>query len=406
MWESSRIERRSLLKALGLAGGAVWVGGLLQACGISVPQPSPTTAPTVAAAAPTQTQPTSAAATADGAMPPAPADWQQQWDSLMANAKNEGQVAVLSQSGETYRQYFDAFGTKFGISVNLLPGAGMSDQVPRVAAERQAGQFLWDVVAQSPSTLFQGFKPMNALDPLAAQLILPKVLDDTQWLGGFAAGWADTGKTLDYDFVSYLSWEVRVNRDVLPESQLTQLSQIWTDDWKGKIAIQDPRINSAGSGVTEVWLTLLGEDKLRAFYQTQQPTVTQDRRQLAQWIIEGAYPIGIGVAPDELVQLANQGASVDQVKPLVDTNPAASQLSTASGALGIFNQPAHPNAAKLLINWMLSQEGQSLYSQTIGLNVRRLDAPVADPSSYIDPQKWDVPSLMRSTPNFGNNILD
>jgi ABC-type Fe3+ transport system substrate-binding protein len=44
-----------------------------------------------------------------------------------------------------------------------------------------------------------------------------------------------------------------------------------------------------------------------------------------------------------------------------------------SKTVAIFNRPAHPNAAKVLMNWILSREGQQLYAQYLDENSRRLD---------------------------------
>ena len=42
------------------------------------------------------------------------------------------------------------------------------------------------------------------------------------------------------------------------------------------------------------------------------------------------------------------------------------------GPVAIKNSP-HPNAAKVLINWLLSKEGQEIYSLAHGQATRRLD---------------------------------
>lgn len=41
----------------------------------------------------------------------------------------------------------------------------------------------------------------------------------------------------------------------------------------------------------------------------------------------------------------------------------------------LFNRAPHPNAAKVYINWLLSQEGQTLYARASGFVSARLDVP-------------------------------
>ena len=43
------------------------------------------------------------------------------------------------------------------------------------------------------------------------------------------------------------------------------------------------------------------------------------------------------------------------------------------GSLAILKNPPHPNAAKIFVNWLLSKEGQELYSRTSLHGARRLD---------------------------------
>jgi iron(III) transport system substrate-binding protein len=318
-----------------------------------------------------------------------PSSWQAEWDRVLAAAKQEGRVAVLGPPGEAYRQVWDAFQKKYGIAVDLVAGRP-ADLAARVDLERQAGQFLWDVAAFAPGTMFTAFKPKGWLDPLRPALILPEVLDDSKWLGGFAAGFMDTEKTHVYAFLGRADWNVLVNRNLVPESELSRVDQLWDPKWAEKIAINDPLAPGAGQQIMSVWLVLKGEDKLRSFMRDQRPVATRDDRQLGEWVLRGRYPIGIGFVPSVLEIFEQQGLSTEHVKPLRDDDPANFRLSYGQGAVGIFNRTPHPNAAKVFINWLLSQEGQTVFAERTGNNVRRTDAPIVDPEQAIDPAKQYV----------------
>ncbi|HLY64709.1 MAG TPA: extracellular solute-binding protein, partial [Chloroflexota bacterium] len=327
---------------------------------------------------------------------PAPAeastasDWQAEWEQRVAAAKQEGKISLLIQPGASIRQALDNFQTQYGIALDVRTGNGSPDLVPAVATERQAGKFLWDAAILNSQVLFTGFKPLGAFEPLRPSLIQPGVLDDSKWLGGFAAGWADHDKLLVYAFVHNQTPTAHVNRDIIPEAQLNTLDQLWDPKWKGKIAIGDPRTPSSGAGSLATILGVKGEDKLRALLRDQQLVLTQDRRQLFDWVLRGQYPIGIGISPDSFTDYLAQGVDVSKILPIVSDDPASFKLSHGSGAMAFFNHAPHPNAAVVFANWLLSQEGQQLYSQATGYNVRRLDVPVANPSSAIDPKRQYV----------------
>ncbi|HLY66693.1 MAG TPA: extracellular solute-binding protein [Chloroflexota bacterium] len=380
---------------------------LLTACGSQAASPSsaPASAPAAASAA---TKPSAAASApaasvaskpgaaasvaasakpAASTAPSAPADWQAQWDKTVAAAKQEGKVSVIIPPGDVYRGISDAFQKKYGISVELQVVTGQAELVPKLTAERTAGQYNWDVVMHSPVLLYGGLKPMQALDPIGPALILPEVLDDSKWLHGFNAGWEDSGKSLAYAFSSQVLWSAYVNRASTPESQLNKIDQLKDPQWKGKIALQDPRVPSAGTLMIAAWLQAKGEDSARAFLQNQQLAITQDRRQLVEWVLRGQDAVGMGIAPEGIAALSSQGADVSTIKPIIDDDPAASAVSNGTGALGLVNKAPHPNAAKVFMNWLLTQEGQVAYTKATLYNSRRLDVPVVDQAGAVDPNK-------------------
>lgn len=205
--------------------------------------------------------------------------------------------------------------------------------------------------------------------------------------GGFDGGWADDGKSLADTYVYQVGWSANVNRSFTPESKLNKLDQIWDPQWKGKIAWLDPRIPSARAEVAGVLLLSTREDKLRALMRDQTPALTQDRRQVAEWLIRGNYPIAIRVDPAVLGTFANQGIDLKQIQPPEPQDPGSATLSPATGAIGLVNRAPHSNAAKLFINWLLSKEGQTAHTRYVGLNSRRSDVPIADQTAVVDTKR-------------------
>jgi ABC-type Fe3+ transport system substrate-binding protein len=47
--------------------------------------------------------------------------------------------------------------------------------------------------------------------------------------------------------------------------------------------------------------------------------------------------------------------------------------ATGSGNLAILKKVAHPNASKVFVNWLLSKEGQTVFTKAMGQPTRRFD---------------------------------
>ena len=67
------------------------------------------------------------------------------WESTLAAAKKEGKVSVITDVTASMRDALTLdFEKKYGIPVELFGTSGR-EVAPRVAAERKAGQFHWDI---------------------------------------------------------------------------------------------------------------------------------------------------------------------------------------------------------------------------------------------------------------------
>ncbi len=144
--------------------------------------------------------------------------------------------------------------------------------------------------------------------------------------------------------------------------------------WKGKILVDDPR--KAGPGqATFTFFFLhpgLGPDFIRALGK-QQLTLSRDYAQEVDAIGQGRYPVLLGTPDFIAIARAKQGVPI----AIVDARQLkeGTDVSPASGNLALFNRAAHPNAAKVYINWLLSKEGQTIYARVNGYISARLDVP-------------------------------
>ncbi|HLG74138.1 MAG TPA: extracellular solute-binding protein [Chloroflexota bacterium] len=362
------------------------VVSLLAACGGSATPASPSSPAAASPAAPAK--PSAAASQAAQAKPSGAAQASAapgNWDEIVAAAKKEGQVTVATTASAP-KGIFDGFKSKYGIEVNVI-GQTAGTLIPKIKTERSAGQYLEDVSINSTNTTISAFKPIDGLDPLPPALILPDVTDDKSWIGGFAEGWADTGKNLDYSTQRLAEPIIHVNRNVIPESQLSHIGQLWDPAFKGKIVMGDTRVPTTATPMLAAWIQVFGEDKVRTFLQTQQPVISNQPRQIAEWLVRGQYPIAFGVGVTDMTLFASQGLDMSYVKPLAPDDPGGVVADDGTGSVALFNRAPHPNAAKVLINWFMGPEGQTAASKLTGYNSRRSDVKPADPSTVIDPNK-------------------
>ncbi|HZS02991.1 MAG TPA: extracellular solute-binding protein [Chloroflexota bacterium] len=351
--------------------GAGWPGTralvVLLLCGLAActPQASPG-APASAPAAPS----TAAAAPAVSA----PANW----DVMVAAARQEGKLVISAPTGQLWREALQTFEQDYpGISLEMT-GGNSRDFWPRLFQERDAGQYLWDLRVGGPDPEVFDARDRGALDPVRPLLVLPEVTDESKWFGGFDGMYADKEKQYLPAFVASASFNVYVNRNAVPESELATEEQLIDPRWRGKIVLQDPR-GGAGLGTTTTQLAAFGEDYVRQLFTRQDVVITGDNRQQAEWVVRNRYPIGIGLRMDQVRTFELQGLPVN-----VQGLGTPRKLSLGSGGIQLISQRPHPHAAQVFINWLLTQRVQERIARTVEVNSRRLDVPPGDPAEVLD----------------------
>ena len=377
-WEAG--SRPAWRRASGLAVVALLVAACSSTPGSQAPLSSPAGGATGGPA-------TSSGAGASGS-PSSQADW----DQIVAAANQEAKVVVWGPPGDSFRAALEAGfeADNPGIDVEFN-AAGGDATAARILGERDAGQHLADLIVGGGTDGFLTYLPKNALEPLRPNL-RPEITDDSKWAGGFDAGWIDKGQAYDYAFVGTNPPPGYINRSAVPAGEFTSADDLLNPKWKGKIAMIDPRNPSAGSRTLASLMLAKGEPFLREFLTVQQPVLTDDYRQLGEWLVRGRYPIVLALIPSTLRDFKNQGLSLDQIDPLVDAQ--FSGYTSALGNLYLLSGAPHPNATKVYVNWLLSADGQAVFSKNTLYNSRRTDVEVADPAqaadptrTYINPQK-------------------
>jgi iron(III) transport system substrate-binding protein len=300
-------------------------------------------------------------------------EWKTKWDKTLTDDKKEGKVAVAGPPGTSYREVMRGFEKKYP-DINLEYQAFTpANFTTRFSKERQAGQYLWDLYVTGPTGFDIAAKKSGELDPIRPYFILPEVRDERAWLGGFEKAFLDSEKQYVFAFQAQITPQVHVNREFVSDKELNSIKGLLDPKWKGKIAINDPRVDGAGNGRIALWTGQLGEEFVRALLK-QDLGLTRDDRQLADWLARGKYPIAIGVGDTEIYELQKLGIG-SKVEPLGGKLAEAWRLSTGWGAVRWVNKAPHTNAATVFVNWLLSKEGQTAWATISGRPSRRTDVP-------------------------------
>ncbi len=273
-----------------------------------------------------------------------------EWESTLAAAKKEGKVSVISDVTATMRDALTLdFEKKYGISVDLFGTSGR-EVAPRVAAERKAGQFLWDIYIHGSTTALEAMIPMGAFDPLEPALILPDVKDPKTWRGG-AIEFLDPGKMV-LVMTPFHRGTIFYNTKLVNAKEFKSYKDLLDPKWRGKMVVDDPR--RAGPGVATFTFFTRAKQGV--------PIAIVDARQLKE----------------------------------------GTDLSPTNGTLALFNRAPNPNAAKIYINWLLSKEGQTIFARANGYVSARLDVP----TDHTEPWRVPLPGAIKTYTKAAMQVKD
>jgi len=304
--------------------------------------------------------PSKAVAQAAKLAPPA------EWEKLVDAAKKEGKVTIsIPASAEMRKQLGENFKMRFGIEVEVFTSRG-SAGVRRMADEFKAGVHYFDLHIGGSSSVVSGMLDEGILDPIQAWMVLPEVKDPKQWWGGHL--WVDNAKRYIYMFQAYLTESIWYNSDLAKPAELRSYDDFLKPKWKGKIGLLDPRTPGAGDSNWSFMWDVKGEEYLKKFVQ-QDLLLGRDQRVLAENLAKGRVAIMTGLTYYSYLPFIKAGLPIKALPVLKE----GTYGTGGSGNLAIIKSPAHPNATKVFVNWLLGREGQDIVSRALGQATRRLD---------------------------------
>ena len=311
------------------------------------------------------------------------ADWQAKWTRVVAAAEKEGVLSLAGPRPASTRSVIEKFQKaypKIKLKYTAIHGAFWQ----RLASERAAGVYAWDVFVGGAAVPTYSAAAKGRFVPIRSAAILPEVLDDSKWINGFSGAFGDNARKHVFSFTADRLDLISVNRSKVPESALNSTKQLLDPKWKGKIVMMDPRQQGVGALVLGSIQKDLGDEGARKFLTEQRPVFTKDRRQAPEWVIRGRYPIGVGVVIFHYRSFLKRGLGKD-VGYLKSIHPV---IVSSSAVLTLIDKPPHPNASKVFLNWLLSRKTQAAWAKTTGTNSLRMDVPSGNPKTIVSKDQF------------------
>jgi iron(III) transport system substrate-binding protein len=288
------------------------------------------------------------------------------WERIVEAGRKEGKVvASIPPSAELRKLMELSFTRRYGIGVEFIP-ARSSTVIQRIVNEAKAGVRYFDLHIGGTESVITGMLPENILEPVEPYFVLPEVKDPKQWWGGHL--WADNAKRFLYVFVAYQTVSLWSNPNEYQPTEFASFDDLLAPKLRGRIGISDPRTPGSGSSMWSHMLHVKGEEYLRRLV-AQNLFVTRDLRLLAENLAKGKIAVTSGIGYSEFLPFIKVNLPV---APLPMPKEGL-YVSGGYGHLTIIRNPPHPNAAKVFVNWLLSRDGQEVFSRAMGVGSRRFD---------------------------------
>ncbi len=302
--------------------------------------------------------------------------WQEAWNAATTGARRESELFLYGLEPQTI-DIGKKFGQEYGISVDTYI-ARAPELTEKMSREYSAHIFNVDVILIGWTTILQVMKPKDLVNPLDSTIILPEAVDPGKWVGG-KFPWVDP-EHYAVNFGGTINTAIWRNAELVKENEIKEYRDILKPQWKGKIVFNDPTIIGGGSVWFRLYYPVLGEDYMKALIK-QEPVVIRDKRLFAEWLSHGKYVIGLCGDTQSLLALKEAGAPIEPVE-----TREGQYVSTGAGSLTVASRPPHPDAARLFINWILTKEGQTMWSKSLLFPSFRVDVPSDHLNPFVVPK--------------------
>jgi iron(III) transport system substrate-binding protein len=288
-------------------------------------------------------------------------------DRLIEGAKKEGELTFYSGMivNQALRPVAAAFQAKYPYLKMSFWRADSEEIETKLAAEMRANNPVGDVIEAT------GIGELAVRAGLAQPIMSPE-------LAGIPERFRDPDRLWVPTRMSYFA--LAYNTRLVPTgTQPKTYDDLLDEKWKGKMAW--PLLTAIGAPlfVTNVRLAW-GDDKAMAYLRRLR---TQNivnfgagnPRTLVDRVVAGEYPVALQIFAHHPLISAGKGAPV--------TTQLLAPVASSAGTLVIPKNSRHPNAAALLMDFLLSKEGQQILVAAEYLPVRSDVDPLAQVAPIV-----------------------
>jgi ABC-type Fe3+ transport system substrate-binding protein len=277
---------------------------------------------------------------------------------LYEAAKEEGTVAYYQSANDDELQaIIDAWSTAYP-DVEFEPVSASSGTIlERALLEAESGNVQGDVYGGSAADQDQ----LAQIEALADYQAVNEedVLEQYRMDGPYVA----TG---------YLSYHPAFNVDQITEEELpTDWEGYCEPEWKGQFAIDQ----EGGEWATGI-LTAMGEEEGTALLEclaANEPRLVRGSTNRTELLASGDFPVMLDGYGHRLWEFEQEGA------PIKTQATSPDPLTVVLDMASVFEDAPHPNAARLLLEFFLTEEGQQVFlDQNKGGTLASTEAPYAE----------------------------
>jgi iron(III) transport system substrate-binding protein len=288
-------------------------------------------------------------------------------EELIEAAQEEGTVVFLTSLPQIVAERAaEAFEEEYDIGVEFLE-ISSNDLMQRYQTEASAGNISADLITVAGGDAFLTDAVEQEWIAPIQDLELP-VLESGDFPDEFIAGDAAT--------INILPWLIAYNADDLEEGDVAQtFEELGDPKFKGELNITDPSISDAHVQVWKVIRDTYGDEALEAVADNE-PRYYDSSGPVFQALAAGEGSVTGPQVASAAKAVQDASAPIELVRPPVTTGVEQRLMITDPDVA------AHPNAAKLFANWLMSEPGNVL---TAGEDVVSIYDESGLPEGYESP---------------------
>lgn len=329
-----------------------------------------------------------AVSTEQPAINPEPPGFQEEqrkisWEGVLGQARKEGRVVIYgSPKPQTYTAIEKAFKNAYGITLEAVAGRA-AEIVQKIRTEQYAGLYLADIRFGGAESALFNLKPYDLLADMDPLIDLPEVRAPKVWFrGSLENQYIDKERTA-LSFVAALDIPLAINTNLIKPEAVKSLEDLLDPRWKGKMIVNDPTTSGKGQqSFSMIGWRIRNWDFWRAIAR-QEPVVVRDIRLATDWLARGRYALLISPSTSGAQEFIEAGAPIKMLR-----FDGEGYVSASGGVVSVLKRAPHPKATQVFLNWLLTKEGQTIWSKEDGAQSARTDVATdfLDPIRVRDPK--------------------